>query len=66
MNFIVGDSMIQNVQGYKLNRAVRGNNKRAYVRSIAGATIEDMHDYCNPAARQQPSCIIIRDSLGTY
>ena len=42
---ILGDSIIQNLQGYKLGRET---NQRVVVKSLSGATTQDMKSYIQP------------------
>ena len=51
---IVGDSMIKNVQGWKLSKQIR-----TVVKSFSGASVEDMVDYIKPTIKNQPDEIIL-------
>ena len=55
---IVGDSMIKNVQAYKLNKQLK-NNEKIYVKSFPGATVEDMWDHVRPTMRRTPDLVVL-------
>ena len=52
---IVGDSMIKNLQGWRLSNA----NNHMVVKSFSGATTSDMEDYLKPIVRREPEEIIL-------
>ena len=52
---IVGDSMIKNLQGWRLSNA----NNHVVVKSFSGATTSDMEDYLKPIVRREPEEIIL-------
>ena len=52
---IVGDSMIKNLQGWRLSNA----NNHVVVKSFSGATTSDIEDYLKPIVRREPEEIIL-------
>lgn len=54
---IIGDSMIKNIQSWKLNK----NLKKTFVvtKSFSGATTEDMYDYVKPAIKHKPNRFLV-------
>ena len=52
---IVGDSMLKNVQGFKLSN----NENRVVVKSFSGAKTTCMLDYIKPSITRKPNMIII-------
>ena len=55
---IMGDSMIKDIEGYKMKKALN-NKTNVYVKCFPGASIEDMHSYAKPTTRHDPNLIII-------
>ena len=51
---IQGDSIVKNVQGWKLS-----TNARSVVKAFPGAKVEDMFHYIKPTLNQQPDEIIL-------
>ena len=57
---ILGDSIIQNLQGYKLGKET---NQRVVVKSFSGATTQDMKSYIQPTIANAPDRICLH--IGT-
>ena len=57
---ILGDSIIQNLQGYKLGKET---NQRVVVKSFGGATTQDMKSYIQPTIANAPDRICLH--IGT-
>lgn len=57
---ILGDSIIQNLQGYKLGKEI---NQRVVVKSFSGATTQDMKSYIQPTIDNAPDRICLH--IGT-
>ena len=57
---ILGDSIIQNLQGYKLGKET---NQRVVVKSCSGATTQDMKSYIQPTIDNAPDRICLH--IGT-
>lgn len=57
---ILGDSIIQNLQGYKLGKET---NQRVVVKSFRGATTQDMKSYIQPTIDNAPDRICLH--IGT-
>ena len=57
---ILGDSIIQNLQGYKLRKEI---NQRVVVKSFSGATTQDMKSYVQPTIDNAPDRICLH--IGT-
>lgn len=55
---ILGDSMIKEIQGWKLSK-----DPRAVVKSFSGSTVADMHHYIKPTLVKNPDEILIH--IGT-
>ena len=53
--FIVGDSIIQHVEGWDLST----NDRHVAVKSFSGARITNMDDYLRPLLRKKPDEIIL-------
>ena len=60
--FIVGDSIIQHVEGWDLST----NDRHVAVKSFSGARITNMDDYLRPLLRKKPDEIIPMWELITY
>ena len=57
--YILGDSMVKNVEGWKLKKSLR-QNQNVFVRSFSGAKIKCMKDYVKPCIRENnPEYIIL-------
>ena len=57
---ILGDSIIKNIQGYKLGKQV---GERVVVKSFAGATSSEMTHYIQPTLERKPQRIVLH--IGT-
>ena len=57
---IVGDSIIQNLQGFKLGKET---NQRVVVKSFCGATTQDMKSYIQPTINNAPDRVFLH--IGT-
>ena len=57
---ILGDSIIQNLQGFKLGKEI---NQRVVVKSFSGATTQDMKSYIQPTINNAPDRICLH--IGT-
>ena len=55
---IVGDSMIKDVQGWKLSKS-----PRVVVKSFSGSKVADMHHYIKPTVEKKPDELIVH--IGT-
>ena len=55
---LIGDSMVQNVQGIKIGKAV---GHRVLVRSISGATTNAMKDYLKPNLEPNPDEVVLHE-----
>ena len=55
---VIGDSLVKNVQGWRLKRRCAANEK-IVIRSFSGASVEDMQSYCQPTVKQKPNSIIL-------
>ena len=53
---IIGDSMLKNVDGWKLGKEV---GRRVVVKSFAGATTSDMSHYLKPTVGKKPDQIVL-------
>ena len=49
--YILGDSMVKHLEGWKLKNSL-GSNHNVYVRSFLGAKVKCMKDYVNPCVRE--------------
>ena len=45
--YILGDTMVKNVEGWKLRKSIRKDHN-VYVRSFSGAKVKCMKDYVKP------------------
>ena len=55
---IVGDSIIKDIQPYKMKHKLKPNDK-LYVKTFNGATIEDMRDYVKPTLKRNFDLIVL-------
>ena len=55
---IIGDSLIKDVKGYKMNEAT-GRAEKIYVKSFSGATTDDMNSHVVPTIKRNPQKIIL-------
>jgi len=53
---IAGDSLVKNVQGWRVSN---GKRVKTVVKSFSGASVNDMFDYIQPTIRQHPEHIIL-------
>ena len=53
---IAGDSLVKNVQGWRVSN---GKRVKTVVKSFSGASVNDMFDYIKPTIRQHPEHIIL-------
>ena len=53
---IAGDSLIKNVQGWRVSKATK---VKTVVKAFPGASVEDMFDYTNPTVKHRPEEIIL-------
>ena len=56
----LGDSIIQNLQGYKLGKET---NQRVVVKSFSGATTQDMKSYIQPKINSAPDRICLHTGM---
>ena len=56
---VIGDSLVKNVQGWRLKRSCNANETIA-INSVPGASVEDMRSYCQPTINKKPKGIILR------
>ena len=57
--YILGDSMVKHVEGWKLKQSL-GANHNVYVRSFSGAKVKCMKDYVKPCIREHdPDYVIL-------
>ena len=55
MTVVVGDSMVKNLQGWRLST----EENHVVVKSFAGATTSDMENYVKPVIRKEPQKLIL-------
>eukprot|EP00795_Rhopilema_esculentum_P009687 gene9687-biopygen2077 len=55
---IIGDSMVKNIQGFKMKQAIK-NDRNVYVKSFSGATVDCMNSYVCPTIKKNPKTIIL-------
>ena len=55
---IIGDSMVKGIQPFKMKRSLT-NKEKLYVKTFAGAKIEDIYDYAKPTMRYNPDVVIL-------
>ena len=58
---IIGDSMVKNIKGWKINKSLEKDF--VVVKSFSGATTDCMKDYIKPAIKQKPDRFIVH--IGT-
>ncbi len=56
---IVGDSLIKDIQSYRMNEASGSPDEKIYVKSFPGATIDCMQSHICPTLKRNPSAIVI-------
>ena len=55
---IIGDSLIKDVKGHKMNEAT-GRAEKIYVKSFSGATTDDMNSHVIPTMKRNPKKVIL-------
>ena len=58
VTYILGDSIIKEIQGWKFNEKLE-NKEKIVVKSFLGATTKCMREYIKPSLNQKPDYIII-------
>ena len=58
--FILGNSILEHVNGYEITKKL--NNGKVYVKRFSGAKIKCMEDYAQPTIRTNPDHIVIHVS----
>ena len=56
--YILGDSMVKNIQGWKLSQRIN-NKQNVLVKSFSGATVNCMKAYVKPSLDKHPNRIIL-------
>ena len=56
---IIGDSIIKDIRGYKMNEACE-NQENIFVKSFSGATTDCMNSHACPTIKRNPKRIILR------
>ena len=59
---IIGDSMVKNVQSWRMRKSL-SNTEKVYVKSFPGATTDDMSFYSVPTSRKRPNRIILHTGV---
>ena len=55
--YILGDSMIKNLKGWKMSTKLK--NANVYVKDFAGAKVRCMKDNIKPSLREKPDHIVL-------
>ena len=55
---VIGDSTIKDCKPYKVKHRL-ATNEKLYIKSFAGASVEDMTDYVRPTIRRNPDLIVL-------
>ena len=56
---IVGDSMVKDIQAYKMNEATGNSQEKIFVKSFSGATVDCMNSHVCPTIKRDPGRIIL-------
>ena len=56
---IVGDSMVKDIQSYKMNKAAGNTDEKIFVKSFSGATVDCMNSHVCPTIKRDPGRIIL-------
>ena len=59
---ILGDSLVKNVEGWRMTKSCEKNEK-IHVKGFSGATVNDMKHYCKPTVESSPDAVILH--IGT-
>ena len=59
---IIGDSMVRNVQSWRMRRSLSHGNK-IFIKSFSGATTDDVSFYAIPQSRTKPDKMIIHTGV---
>lgn len=57
--YIVGDSMVKDVQGWELKKSCGDENENIFVKPFSGSTVKDMNSYCQPIIERAPDLILL-------
>ena len=56
---IVGDSLVKDIQSYKMNEAAGNTDERIFVKSFSGATVDCMNSHVCPTIKWDPGKVIL-------
>ena len=56
---IAGDSLVKDIQSYKMNEAAGNTDEKIFVRSFSGATVNCMNSHVCPTIKRDPGRIIL-------
>ena len=56
---IVGDSLVKDIQSYKMNEAAGNTDERIFVKSFSGAMVDCMNSHVCPTIKRDPGKVIL-------
>ena len=62
---ILGDSMVKNLQGWRMKTSMKSNDK-VIVRSFPGASTDDMSFHAVPSVKRKPKCFVLHTGANDF
>eukprot|EP00794_Sanderia_malayensis_P021268 gene21268-23343_t len=62
---ILGDSMVKNLQGWRMKTSMKSNEK-IIVRSFPGASTDDMSFHAVPSVKRKPRCFVLHTGANDF
>ena len=62
---ILGDSMVKNLQGWRMKSSMKSNEK-IIVRSFPGASTDDMSFHAVPSVKRKPRCFVLHTGANDF
>ena len=62
---ILGDSMVKNLQGWRMRTSMKSNEK-IIVRSFPGASTDDMSFHAVPSVKRKPRCFVLHTGANDF
>ena len=62
---ILGDSMVKNLQGWRMRTSKKGHEK-VIIRSFPGASTDDMSFHAVPSMKRKPRCLVLHTGTNDF
>ena len=62
---ILGDSMVKNLQGWRMKTSMKSNDK-VIVRNFPGASTDDMSFHAVPSVKRKPKCFVLHTGANDF